>query len=176
MNQFKILELFTRYFLIILIGLNNLYILYLFLTPLTIHTTNTILSVFTTTSLTENTIYIGGLTIEIISACVAASAFYLLLILVLSTANINLKTRIKVTITAFAIFFTLNIARILILIPIAGTSHFEIIHWIFWHLISTLFMVGTWITLVRIYRIKSIPIYSDIKYLSNLIKPIKKSE
>lgn len=175
-EQSKILELFTRYFLIILIGLNNLYILYAFLTPLTIYTISTALSTFTTTSVMENIIHINGLTIQIIPACVAGAAFYLLLILVLSTADINLKTRIKATATAFAIFFALNITRILVLIPITDTPHFETIHWIFWHLVSTLFVVGTWLVVVKLYKIKPIPIYSDIKYLSSLIKPIKKSK
>jgi exosortase/archaeosortase family protein len=175
-EQSKILELFIRYFLIILIGLNNFYILYIFLTPLTVYVTNTALSVFTATSLVGNAIYINGLIIEIIPACVAGAAFYLLLILALSTADISLKTRFKVIATTFAIFFVLNIARILILVQITNTPHFEIIHWIFWHLISTVFVVGTWFAVVKLYKIESIPIYSDIKYLLSLIKSIKKSK
>ena len=172
----KILGLFSRYFAVLLIGIGNLYVVYKVLTPLTVHTVNKVFSIFTETNLVENIISIGIKRIEIIPACVAGSAFYLLLLLILSTANIKPKTRTKVTLTAFAMFFILNIIRILILIPLINTPSFEIIHQIFWHIVSTLFVVAVWFSVVKIYKIKSIPIYTDLKYLKNLIKPAKKSK
>ena len=172
----KILGLISRYCVILLISTGNLYAIYKILTPLTIHTINTILLIFTNTTLISNIIFTSKIGIEIVPACVAGAAFYLLLILVLSTADIKPKTRIKAIFTALAMFFTLNILRILILILLIGRPSFEIIHWVFWHLISTLFVVATWFSVVKIYKIKSIPIYSDIKNLRSLIKTIKKSE
>ena len=172
----KLLGLFSRYLVIFLIGLGDLYIVYKALTPLTIYTINTLLSIFTDTLLTNNIIFINKIAIEIVPACVAGSAFYLLLILILSTTNIRPKTRTKVIFTAFVMLFTLNIIRILILVPLADTASFEIIHWIFWHIISTIFVVAVWFSVVKIYKIKSVPIYSDIKHLKSLMKPIKKSK
>lgn len=172
----KLLGLFSRYFAMLLIGAGNLYIFYKILTPLTIHVINIILSIFMDTRLINNIIFTGKMGIEIIPACIAGSAFYLLFVLILSTANIKPKIRIKAVLTAFTIFFTLNIIRILILIPLTNISSFEIIHWIFWHVISTLFVVATWFGVVKIYKIKSIPVYTDLKYLKDLTKPVKKSK
>jgi len=172
----KILGLFARYFIILLFGIGNLYLIYLILTPITIQTLNSLLSIFINTTLVGNIIYMDKAVIEIIPACVAGAAFYLLLFLLLSMEDINPKTRIKAIITAFAMLFILNISRILILIPIINTSYFETIHWIFWHFISIIFIVAVWFSVIKIYKIKSIPIYSDFKYIKGLIKPIKKSK
>ncbi len=177
MNQSKkIMYIFARYFALILIGTNNLYIIYAILTPLTIYITTAILSIFTTPIMVSNFIGLTGLTIQIIPACVAGAAFYFLLILALSTPNIKPITRTKTILTAIAMLFSLNILRILILISLIKSSNFQIIHWIMWHIISTIFVVGTWFTVIKIYKIKSIPIYSDIKYLINLSKKPKRKK
>lgn len=172
----KILELFTRYFTILIFGIGNLYLIYKILTPITIQTLNLILSIFINTTLVENIIYMDRAVIEIVPACVAGAAFYLLLLLLLSIRDINPKIRIKAIATAFAMLFILNISRILILIPIINTSYFETIHWIFWHLISIIFVVAIWFSVIKIYKIKSYPIYSDFKYIRGLINPVKKSK
>lgn len=170
------IEIFTRYFILLLAGLGNLYIVYKLLIPLTTHVTNAILSIFTDTMVIGNIIYLPWMGAEIAPACVAGSAFYLLLLLILSTADIKPETRIKAIFTSFAMLFFLNIIRILVLIPVTNTSYFDLIHWICWHLISILFVVFIWFYIVKIYKIKSIPIYSDLKYLWGLINPVKKSK
>lgn len=172
----KIFGLFARYFAIILVGMGNLYIIYKLLTPLTIYTLNAILSIFTDSMMVGNVIYLNEVIIEIIPACVAGAAFYLLILLIFSTADIKPRIRIKAVFTAFAMFFILNILRILILIPMINTSYFETIHWVFWHIISTVFVVVVWFSVVKIYKIKAIPVYSDLKYIKSLIKPVKKSK
>jgi len=169
----KIAGLFARYLTIILIGLGNLYILYKILTPLTIHVLNTILSVFSTSTAVGNIIHTATVAFEIIPACVAGSAFYLLLLLLMSTANIKPETRAKAIITAIAMLFALNILRLIFLISMTNSPQFETLHWIFWHLISTIFVVAVWFTTIKIYKIKSIPIYSDLKYIASLMKPKK---
>ena len=172
----KILGLFARYFSVLLIGSGNLYVIYKVLTPLTIHVLNTILSIFTTTELGGNIIHLRdlGIGIEMVPACIAGSAFYLLLLLVMSTADIKPETRTKALVSSFAILFALNILRIMILVPVANTPYFETAHWILWHLISTLFVVGVWLITIKLYEIKTIPVYSDIKYIKSLIR-FKKS-
>ena len=172
----KIIGLFARYISLVILGLGNLYIIYKILTPLTLHTLNIILSIFSKSLLIENVIYFKEIGIEIIPACVAGSAFYLLLILILSTADVKPETRAKAILTALVTLFILNILRILILIPMAGSAYFETAHWVFWHIISTVFVIVVWISIVKIYKIKSIPIYSDIKYIKTLIKPIKNTK
>lgn len=177
MNQSKkIISMFARYFFLLLIGTNNLYIIYATLTPLTLYTTTAILSIFTNPTLTDNLINLSGVTIEIVPACIAGAAFYLLLILTLSTPDVKPVTRTKAIITATAILFALNILRILILIPLVKSAHFQTIHWIIWHLASTLFVVATWFAVITIYKIKSIPIYSDLNYLSKSIKNPKRKK
>ncbi|MFH1521781.1 MAG: pacearchaeosortase [archaeon] len=173
----KIYGLFARYFAILLVGMGNLYIIYKLLTPLTIYTLNAIVSIFTTTTLADNIIYLNSCTqIEIVPACVAGAAFYLLFFLVLSSADVKPEMRAKAVLTAFVMFFALNLVRILILIPMIDTSYFATVHWIFWHIISTIFVVGVWFSVVKIYKIKSIPIYSDLKYIKSLMNPVKKSK
>ena len=166
----KISRIFLRYIIIFLAGIGNLYLIYKLLTPITIHTLNIILSIFTNTTLVGNIIQLNTISIEIVPACVAGAAFYLLFLLILSTADIKHETRIKAIISSFAILFALNILRILILIPMANASYFETVHWIFWHIVSTIFVVAIWFHTVKTYKIKSIPIYTDIKYIKSLIK------
>jgi hypothetical protein len=169
----KIWGIFSRYLALIILGLGNLYIIYKILTPLTILVTNGILSIFTKTSLIDNMIRMADMSIEIVPACVAGSAFYLLLLLIVSMADVKPVVRTKMIITALITLFLLNITRILILVPFARTTYFDTIHWIFWHIISTVFVVGIWVMIVRIYKTKSIPIYSDVKYIAGLTKAKK---
>lgn len=165
----EILTLFIRYIALLIIAL-NLSTLYKILTYLTIKTLNIILSFFTNPIIEGNIIHLNTISIEIVKACVAGSAFYLLLLLILSTAQIKLRTRIITLTTTLTTLFILNIIRILILISIINTNYFEITHWIFWHLISIIFVIGIWLTTIKIYKIKEIPVYSDIKILINAIK------
>lgn len=170
----KIISLFLRYLTILILGAGNLYIIYKVLTPPTIYTTNLLLNIFTSTTLQGNFIYFGQTIIEIAPSCVAGAAFYLLLALLLSTADVKPKTRLYAILTAIAIFFALNITRILILASLISTPNFETIHWVFWHIVSTIFVVATYIATVKLYKIKSIPVYSDFKYLISLTKKSKR--
>jgi len=171
-----LIGMFFRYLTLLFLGTSNLYIIYKILTPLTIHTTTTILSIFTTPTLVGNLIQTTKATIEIAPACVAGSAFYLLLILILSSANIKPITRTKTILTALILLFTLNVLRILILIPLIRWPHFQTIHWTIWHFASTIFVVATWLAVIKMFKIKSIPIYSDIKYLINSTKKPKRKK
>ena len=163
-----LLGMFARYLALLLMGTGNLYIIYAILTPLTLHTLTAILSIFTTPILIDNFIILTGVTIEIIPACVAGAAFYLLLIFALSVPDVKPVTRTKAILTSFAILFALNILRILAIIPLIKSSNFQTIHWITWHIASTIFVVATWLATITIYKIKSIPVYTDLKYLIRL--------
>ena len=175
-EEWKILNLFLRYFSLIVIGIGNFYIIYKILIPVTVNTLNAILLVFTNINVADNIIFLSSSKVEIAPACVAGSAFYLLLLLILSTANIKPRVRAKAILTSVFLLFSLNILRILILIPMMGTNYFETVHWVFWNLISILFVVFIWFYVVKIYNIKSTPIFSDLKYLMKLINPVKQSK
>lgn len=172
----QLLNLVIRYAIILLAGLGNLWVFYKIFTPLTIRTVAFFFSLFTKTSISGNLIITQKVILEIIPACVAGSAYYLLLILVLAAPNIKLPKRIKIILFSFVSLFILNIARIIIITLISNTTYFEITHLIFWYFISTIFVVGIWITAVKLFKIKSIPVYSDVNFLYKLIKPHKNSK
>lgn len=172
----KVTNIFLRYLMLIILGSANLYIIYKILTPLTIYATNTLLGLFFPTELMGNVIHFHQSIIQIIPACVAGSAFYLLIALFLSLSDVNLETRTKAIFTAISTLFILNILRIVILSLMIKNPNFEMIHWIFWHIVSTILVVTIYILIIRFYKIKSIPGYSDFKYLKSLIKKHKKKK
>jgi len=91
---------------------------------------------------------------------------------------LNLTTKMKVNQRVFSIFFSflallfLNIIRIFVLsvFYLENFSFFDITHKIFWYALSVLFVVGIWFLTVKIFKIKEVPIYSDIKKLVKNIK------
>ena len=172
----KILGIFSRYIFLVLIGLGNLYIFYKLLIPATTKIVAAILSISNQLVAVDNIIFMKNIMIEIAPACVAGAAFYLMFLLVFSTADIKPIKRFYIILSAALILFALNVARIVFLTSISTLSSFAIIHWVFWHLISTIFVIGIWLLMVKLYKIKSVPIYSDMKYLVSLIKPAKKSK
>jgi len=158
----------------VIFALFNLWIFYFIFTPLTIYPVYFILNLFFESILIKNIIILQGVAIELIPACIAGAAYYLLFLLNLSTPNIKLLKRIKMLVFAFGTFLVLNIIRIIILtlLTIRGSSWFELTHLIFWYFVSTILVVGIWFTEVKIFKIKSIPFYSDIKSL--YLKSLKK--
>jgi exosortase/archaeosortase family protein len=166
-QEIKLIGLFSRYFAVLLLGLGNLYLFYKVLTPLTIHVFYFIVSMFSEASLNGNLVSFGETVIEIVPACVAGAAYYLLFILVMLTA-MDVKTRIKAVGASLLAFFILNMFRLLVLSSLIGFPNFELIHLVFWHLVSTLFVVGIWFGTVRYFKIKAIPLYTDFLYLKKL--------
>ena len=172
----KLLSISIRYLIVLVLGLGNLHLFYKVLTPLTTKTTAFILNLFSQTTTIANVILFRGMTIHIIQSCVAGAAYYLLLILILSTPSINFLKRIYIILFSFVSLFILNVARIIFLATIVDSAYFAQAHFFFWYIISTVFVVAIWFSAVKIYKIKSIPIYSDIKYVVSLIKPVKKTK
>jgi len=69
--------------------------------------------------------------------------------------------------SSFISLLVINILRILLLIIIyiEGYSFFDITHKLFWYLMSIVFVIGIWFTEVKLFKIKEIPFYSDMKFL-----------
>jgi exosortase/archaeosortase family protein len=142
---------------------------YLVFTPLTAYPVYWLLGLFYEASLlSADIILINDLiAIELIPACIAGAAYYLLLILNLATPKINPGSRIKAIAFSFAAFLVVNILRIVLLsfIAISGSPLFDVTHSLLWYGISTVFVVGIWFAEVKLFKIKEIPFWSDFKFL-----------
>ena len=170
--EHKISELILRYIILLGLSFPGLILFYKIFTPLTVYPVYFILSLFyDAVLLTKTTILIEGLVpIEIIGACIAGSAYSLLLILNLSTPNINLSKRVNAILFSFLAFLILNILRIVVLsiMAISGSSFFNVAHELFWYGLSTLIVVLIWFSEVKLFDIKKIPLYSDLKTIYKL--------
>ena len=168
-NYFKgFLDIILRYLILILIALPGLWLFYTVFTPLTVYPVHFLLGLFfDAVLLSKIHILVNNIPIELIPACIAGAAYYLLLVFNLSTPKIKLKKRISAILFSFAVFLIINILRIFFLsiIAISGSSSFDITHKLFWYLASTVFVVGIWFAEVKIFKIREIPFYSDIKFL-----------
>lgn len=165
-------DIFFRYAILILAALPGFSIFYSIFRPLTVYPVYWLLGIFYEVSLIDSISILikSHFLIELISACIAGSAYYLLLVLNLSTPNIKNNKRLKMIFYAFAVFLVLNISRIFVLAFLAysGSSFFDVTHRFFWYFLSTIFVVVIWFFQVRNYKIKDIPFYSDIKSIKNL--------
>jgi exosortase/archaeosortase family protein len=168
----KNIKILIRY-LILLLFMFSLPIIYQIFTPITIFPVVFILKIFyNQVILNQNYIIINLKTIiQIIPSCIAGSAYLLLLILNL-TVPMNFRKRIYSLLFSIVLLLLFNILRIVLLtsLSINNFIFFDLTHKIFWYGISTLFVVIIWFVVVRIFDIKEIPIYTDVKYLVENIK------
>ena len=165
----KLIDLIARYLVLIAVAIPNLYIFYKIFTPLTVQAVYYSLKIFLDVSISGNTISFNPscLSIELIQACIAGSAYYLLMLLNLSTPDIKITKRILLFFVSFLVFFILNIVRIDVLsvLLLNRSSFFDFSHRLSWYVISTFMVVLIWFAEVKFAHIKEIPIYSDIKNL-----------
>lgn len=174
-----LLDIISRYSILIIVGALGTGVFYWLFTVLTLYPTYFLLRFFFSTYLVgSNLILVNGLPIEIIGACVAGSAYYLLLILNLSTREIEIKKRIGLLLFSCFSFLFINILRIFFLsiLYVDGFSFFDITHKLLWYAGSIVFVVGIWFLGVRIFKIKKVPFYSDILSSLELEKKPKKSK
>jgi len=173
MNSKQTYYLIARYLILFLLGL-FFSIFYLIFTPLTIYPSYFILSLFypSIKLLSNNILSFGIIQAKLIPACIAGAAYYLLLILNLTISMKN-KARIKSILFILLTFLILNILRIVIFsaLLVNGYRYFDFTHIFFWYFGSTILVMFIWFANVRIFKINSIPIYSDFK---NILKEIKK--
>ncbi len=168
LSKEKFSSIALRYMILILIALPNLWLFYFIFTPLTIYPVYYILNLSFDASLLGNIIVLNKkIAIELIRACIAGSAYYFLFVLNLATPKIKISKRIKMIFFAFLSLLIINIFRIVLLsfVAYSGYSFFDITHKLFWYLMSVVFVVGIWFAEVKIFKIKTIPFYSDLKFL-----------
>lgn len=162
-------RLFFRYALLIISSFGGLWIFYFIFTPLTTYPTYWLLnySFGAILNTTESVIFVSGVPIELVKACIAGSAYYLLLIFNLSTPNIILSKRLKMIAFSLLIFLIVNILRIFILtiMYINNSTFFDITHKATWYVGSIVLVMAIWFYQVKTYKIRDIPFYSDLKFL-----------
>ncbi len=156
-----------RYLILLAITALTLPLIYKIFTPLTFYPSAYLLKLSYNIAINNDIIIINAKTfIQIIPACIAGSAYLLLLILNL-TIPMKLEKRIKAILLSFLILLVLNILRIFFLATLYhnGFTYFDFTHKLFWYVLSTVFVVFIWLLIVKIYKIKEIPVYTDFKYL-----------
>lgn len=160
--------LVARYFTLLLFGMFNLAFFYWVFTPLTVYPVYFILLVFdsTTTLLYGNLLFFSGVYAQIIPACVAGAAYYLLLFLNLTT-EMEPKKRAKSLIFLFGSFLILNILRIVIFafLHAGGYEYFDAAHRFFWYFGSTVLVIIIWFANILLFNIRHIPVYTDVRRL-----------
>jgi exosortase/archaeosortase family protein len=165
-------SIFIRYLILVLAALPGLGIFYFIFSPLTVYPVFWLLSLFFEPSFCTscgaiNTILIDNFRIEIIGSCIAGSAYYFLLILNLATPNIKIKPRLKMLLGGFLVFLVMNILRIFFmsLMYMDSSALFDFAHKFIWYIGTTIFILGIWFVQVKMFKIKDIPFYSDVKLL-----------
>lgn len=172
----KIADLFLRYSLIVLLGLGNLFIFYKVFYPLTFWPVSFLLSLIGNVNsfYSLNLIMFNAIAVNIVNACIAGAAYYLLFILVMSTPDLRIKKRILVILYCFVVFLFFNIIRIIIMALISDGIYFESVHMFFWYFISIVFVILIWFHAIKLFKIKAIPVYSDIKFILKQVNKSKK--
>jgi len=123
--------------------------------------------------LENNYMIINSTLLRFIPACIGASAYCFLLVIILLTKDIKLKTRINLFLLGSLLILILNIIRIEILIYILmkyGSNLFRAARESFWMLISGVYVAIVWLFLAWKFKIKAIPVYSDLKYIFEKLK------
>jgi len=161
----NILYIPLRYLILLVAGI-FISVFYKVFFPLTIWPVYIILQIFYDVILSGTILTVSGYNIEIVNACVAGSAYYLLLILNL-TIPMNARKRIYSILFSFISLLILNILRIALLsvLYVQDFAYFDFTHKLFWYTLSIVFVVAIWFATVKVYKIKEAPVYSDIKQL-----------
>ena len=162
-----------RYFIILLLSINALFIIYYVMSPITYYLSLLFLGLIGSTQgfFLEKLIVFNGLSISLVDACVAGAAYYLLLVLCLTT-QMNSVKRLKAIFFSCGLFLVINVFRITIfsLLAVNGSNYFGSLHLLTWYFLSVIIVVGVWLTTIRIFVIKGIPVWDDIKRLLKIIK------
>ncbi|MEK6846803.1 MAG: pacearchaeosortase [Nanoarchaeota archaeon] len=198
MNISYLREVLLRYLILLILGIGNLFIFYTVFTPLTVYPILTVLdnmygaellrgditkacdlltninapSFITNAACMNTTIFFKGYFASIIPACIAGSAYYLLLILNLTTSMEKRKRFYNIIFIIFS-FLLLNIIRIITFAVIFANKGFEIFnlaHAATWYFGSTILVILIWFSSVMLFKIKAIPIYTDVKTIINQIR------
>src|SRR4030042_5015777 len=160
-----IIYILIRYFVLLVLGIFSS-LFYLIFFYLTILPSYFLLKLFYEVSLSGSVLKVAGLEIGIVSACVAGSAYYLLLILNLTT-EMTAKQRVFSLFFSLFLLLTVNILRIVLFsaLLVEDYAYFDLLHRLFWYFMSISLVVVIWFFTAWLFKIKRIPLYSDLKTL-----------
>lgn len=162
---------------IIILFLISYSLLNIIITPVTIYLSYYLLKLFgENVILLPPFLILNQAVIKFIPACAAISAYYLLMLLILLTRDIKPLIRLKMFLLGSLIILIINTLRVtalLITLSYYGLNLFESIHIFLWILVGSVLVALVWIFLVKRYKVKTIPIYSDLKYLFEQTKIYK---
>ncbi len=167
------LSIALRYSSLLIIGLlvSLTSVFYPVFLALTIYPADFLLSLFYSSTIIGDYIILENILIQLIPACLAVSAYFLLLILNLATP-MPLKTRVRALAFSFLVLLLANIFRIFVfsILLLNNFQVFDFLHKFFWYFLSIFFVIAIWFLQVRIFKIKAIPAYTDIKTIYNISK------
>lgn len=161
-------NLILRISLALLIAILGIKIFYPIISPLTFYLSYFSLFLLKPTLINNTTFLINSHTLKFIPSCAAASAYLLLTLLILLTKDINFKKGAKLFLLGSLIILGINTIRIDFLIYILleyGSDLFNTLHTFIWKIVSSVFVAALWIGLSFLFKIKTIPVYSDFKEL-----------
>ena len=165
----RIFDILIRYSVLVILSIGGLWIFYIVFTPLTVYPVFFLLNYFFGAVLNSeaSVVLVAGIPIELIEACIAGSAYYLLIIFNLSTPEIKINQRLRMIFFSFLIFLAANILRIFVLSVLYMTASpvFDITHRFSWYFGSVVLILAIWFCQVKTYRIREIPFYSDLRFL-----------
>ncbi len=164
--------IFIRYLILVIIGIPNLYLIYKIFTPLTVYASFFVLSIIYESSIVgNNNLLVNGIDITLIPACIAGAAYYLLIALNLTTPMETPK-RVKSLVFILVAFFIFNITRIVAfsILYFNDYRYFYFTHQLIWYIGSTALLIIVWFYNVYIFKIKSTPVYTDMRRLYKDIK------
>ncbi len=168
----QVKEIIFRYSILVILALIGLSPFYKILTPLTVYPVFFALKILYNAKLIlPNIIEFDNFTAEIIPACVAGAAYFLLVALNLTTP-MKLNKRLHSLSFLISSLLILNIARIIIFasLVVVGFQYFDLAHKIFWYFGSTILLVVIWFVNVIIFKIPSIPVYTDVRTILKHVK------
>lgn len=147
-------------------------LIYAVIAMFTLHFSYFFFSIFVPSALIGNKIVTLMDSFEFIPACVAASAYILLALLVLLTKDISLNERMQMIVYGWLAILAFNVLRIelLLLTFFSLETAYDTLHLFVWKFMSTAFVILLWLGLARLYKVKAIPVYSDVKALVGMIR------
>lgn len=166
MRNSEIISLVIRYGILLVLGL-AISVIYVVMTPLTVYPAYYVFNtLYTATFYPPNVIAFKGYFAHIIEACVAGAAYYFLLILNLTTP-MRVAQRVKSLVFLLGSFYVLNVVRIILfgMLFYKGFKYFDFAHIGTWYAGSTILVVALWFLNIKLFKITSVPGYSDMKRL-----------
>jgi len=168
----RVFYILIRYALLLVIGIWFFELFYTIFSPLTIQLVALLMKqTYGNVYVIKTTIVFNTVLLDIIKACVAGAAYYLLLILNLITP-MPFRKRIPSIFFVFLLFLTLNVLRIFVsaIFFINSLRLFELTHLLFWYFLSGVIVFFVWFIEIKTFKIRGFPVYSDVEFLLRVMR------